>query len=302
MRIISIEDFREQFKTNADCYQFLIDQKWGSGFKCRRCGCTNWYKGRQWFYRRCNSCRYDESATANTLFHKSKLGILKSFEFAFRVSVKKKGMSTVELAKEFDCQQKSAWLLKAKLQNAMKSSEKHPLQDSVEVDEFLVGGFDESLPGRSNASKQLVVLGVEKVVDKYGKATIGRAYAKVITNGSTDNLKPFFEEKISKDASIKTDGWRGYLPLKKDWKLEQEMSVKGRNFKELHTHIMNIKLWLRGIHHKCKGHRLQNYLDEFHFRFNRRAFTGSILEKLLIRAVQLQPITYTQIIKSELNT
>lgn len=302
MRIVSIKDFREQFKTNADCYQFLIDQKWGSGFKCRRCGCTNWYKGRQWFYRRCSSCRYDESATANTLFHKSKLGILKSFEFAFRVSVKKKGMSTVELAKEFDCQQKSAWLLKAKLQNAMKSSEKHPLQDSVEVDEFLVGGFDESLPGRSNASKQLVVLGVEKVVDKYGKATIGRAYAKVITNGSTDNLKPFFEEKISKDASIKTDGWRGYLPLKKDWKLEQEMSVKGRNFKELHTHIMNIKLWLRGIHHKCKGHRLQNYLDEFHFRFNRRAFTGSILEKLLIRAVQLEPITYTQIIKSELNT
>ena len=302
MRIVSIKDFREQFKTNADCYQFLIDQKWGSGFKCRRCGCTNWYKGRQWFYRRCSSCRYDESATANTLFHKSKLGILKSFEFAFRVSVKKKGMSTVELAKEFDCQQKSAWLLKAKLQNAMKSSEKHPLQDSVEVDEFLVGGFDESLPGRSNASKQLVVLGVEKVVDKYGKATIGRAYAKVITNGSTDNLKPFFEEKISKDASIKTDGWRGYLPLKKDWKLEQEMSVKGKNFKELHTHIMNIKLWLRGIHHKCKGHRLQNYLDEFHFRFNRRAFTGSILEKLLIRAVQLEPITYTQIIKSELNT
>ena len=302
MRIISIEDFREQFKTNADCCQFLIDQKWGSGFKCRRCGCTNWYKGRQWFYRRCNSCRYDESATANTLFHKSKLGILKSFEFAFRVSVKKKGMSTVELAKEFDCQQKSAWLLKAKLQNAMKSSEKHPLQDIVEVDEFLVGGFDESLPGRSNASKQLVVLGVEKVVDKYGKATIGRAYAKVITNGSTDNLKPFFEEKISKDASIKTDGWRGYLPLKKDWKLEQEMSVKGKNFKELHTHIMNIKLWLRGIHHKCKGLRLQNYLDEFHFRFNRRAFTGSILEKLLIRAEQLGPITYTQIIKSELNT
>ena len=302
MRIVSIKDFRVQFKTNADCYQFLIDQKWGFGFKCRRCGCTNWYKGRQWFYRRFSSCRYDEPATANTLFHKSKLGILKSFEFAFRVSVKKKGMSTVELAKEFDCQQKSAWLLKAKLQNAMKSSEKHPLQDSVEVDEFLVGGFDESLPGRSNASKQLVVLGVEKVVDKYGKATIGRAYAKVITNGSTDNLKPFFEEKISKDASIKTDGWRGYLPLKKDWKLEQEMSVKGKNFKELHTHIMNIKLWLRGIHHKCKGHRLQNYLDEFHFRFNRRAFTGSILEKLLIRAVQLEPITHTQIIKSELNT
>ena len=301
MSTTSISDFRERFKTNADCYQFLIDQKWGSGFKCRRCGCSNWHKGRQWFYRRCSACKYDESATANTLFHKSKPGILKAFEFAFRVSVKKKGMSTVELAKEFGCQQKSAWLLKAKYQNAMKSSDKYPLEDDVEVDEFLVGGFDEGLPGRSNESKQLVILGVEKVVDKNGKETIGRAYAKVIENGSSENLKLFFEEKISKGTTIKTDGWRGYLPLKKDWQIEQEISEKGKNFKELHTHIMNIKLWLRGIHNKCKGHRLQNYLDEFHFRFNRRGFTGSILEKLLVRAVELQPVTYKQIIKSEIN-
>ena len=157
-------------------------------------------------------------------------------------------------------------------------------------------------PGRSNESKQLVVLGIEKVVDKDGKETIGRAYAKVIKNGSAENLKPFFEEKISKDASVKTDGWRGYLPLKKDWEIHQEVSDKGKNFKELHTHIMNIKMWLRGTHHKCKGHRLQNYLDEFHFRFNRRGFMGSILDKLLIKAVHLKPVTYKQIMKSELNT
>jgi transposase-like protein len=302
MNITSIADFREHFQTKEDCYNFLIAQKWGSGFKCIKCGCTKCHKGRQWFYKRCSGCKYDESATANTLFHKSKLCILKTFEFAFRVSVKIKGMSTMELAKEFSCQQKSAWLLKAKFQNAMKSSGKYPLENKVEIDEFLVGGFDEGLRGRSNESKQLVVLGVEKVVDKNGKTTIGRAYAKVIESGSSENLKTFFEDKISKDCAVKTDGWRGYLPLKKDWEIEQEISEKGKNFKELHTHIMNIKLWLRGIHHKCKGHRLQNYLDEFHFRFNRRSYNASILEKLLIRAVELEPVTYKNIIKSELST
>jgi transposase-like protein len=298
MLSMSIADFRGRFQSNEDCYNFLIEKKWGSGYKCIKCGCTNYCKGRQWFYRRCTSCKYDESATANTLFHKSKLGILKAFEFAFRVSVKLKGMSTNELAKEFSCQQKSAWLLKAKYQNAMKSSDKYPLENSVEVDEFLVGGFDENLCGRSNESKQLVVLGVEKVVSKNGKETIGRAYAKVIESGSSENLKPFFETKISKDCDVKTDGWRGYLPLKKDWEIKQEVSDKGKNFKEIHTHIMNIKSWLRGIHHKCKGHRLQNYLDEFHFKFNRRNFNSSILEKLLIRAVELEPITYKSIIKA----
>ena len=38
-----------------------------------------------------------------------------------------------------------------------------------------------------------------------------------------------------------------------------------RGFPELPVHIMNIKGWLRGIHDKCKGNRLQNYLDEFQF-------------------------------------
>ena len=47
-----------------------------------------------------------------------------------------------------------------------------------------VGGFDENTRGRSLASKQLVVLALEKVVNKKGKITIGRAYAKVIQDAS----------------------------------------------------------------------------------------------------------------------
>lgn len=74
----------------------------------------------------------------------------------------KKGMSSNELSKEFGCQQRSAWLLKAKYQNAMKNSDKYPLEEAVEVDEFLVGGFDENEKGRSLELKQLVVLGIEK--------------------------------------------------------------------------------------------------------------------------------------------
>ena len=98
-------------------------------------------------------------------------------------------------------------------------------------------------------------------------------------------------------------GWlEGLFTFKKNWQIAQEITEKGKNFKELHTHVMNIKLWLRSIHHRCNGHRLLNYLDECHFRFNRRGFNNYILEKLLVRAVQLKPITYKQIIKSKLNT
>jgi hypothetical protein len=84
----------------------------------------------------------------------------------YRISVKRKGMSSNELSKEFGCQQRSALLLKVKYQNAMKSSDKYSLEKFVEVDEFLVRGFDENERGRSLESKQLVVLGIEKVTDR----------------------------------------------------------------------------------------------------------------------------------------
>jgi transposase-like protein len=104
----------------------------------------------------------------------------------------------------------------------MKSSDQYPQEAVEEVDEFLVGVFDENQRGRSLESKQLVVMAVEKVIDKNGKTTIGMAYAKVIENASAMELKPFFEQKIDASGKVTTDGWRGYWSLKKEWSIEQK--------------------------------------------------------------------------------
>jgi hypothetical protein len=50
-------------------------------------------------------------------------------------------MSTVELSKELMLQQKTCWLFKRKIQEAMKSSEQQPLVWKMEVDEFGVTDF-----------------------------------------------------------------------------------------------------------------------------------------------------------------
>lgn len=291
---LTIKEFRTRFKTDADCMEYLVFQKWKDGFCCSKCGHTQCGKGRQWFYKRCKLCNYNKSATANTIFHKCKLNLLRVFELVYRISVRKKGMSTCELAKEFGCQQKTAWLLKAKLQKAMKSSEQYDLKGDVEVDEFMVRGFESDAPGRTHGNKSLVVLAVERIEDKKGKETIGRAYAKTIDNASSESLKTIFDKHIAKEATIKTDGWRGYFPLHKEWTINKEQSNKGENFKMLHTHIMNIKGWLRGIHHKCSPERLQDYLNEYHFRFNRRGFLNSIWDKLLQKAMVTKPYQYAK--------
>ena len=152
--------------------RYILDKKSAAGYLCSRCHGDQYVKAREWHYQRCKKCGYAASSTGGTLFHKCKLGLWKAIEISFRVSVRKKGISGCELAKEFGCQQRSAWLWKAKIQEGIKSSGKHELTGNKEVDEFMVGGFSPGEPGRTHGSKSLVVLGMEKVTDKKGKQVL----------------------------------------------------------------------------------------------------------------------------------
>jgi hypothetical protein len=286
---ISIQQFNKFFKDEDSCKQYLFDLKWKNGYRCRRCGCTKSNKGKTRFYLRCKRCGYDESVTAHSMFHKLKIPLLKAFGMAFRLSVKKKGMSTTELAREFSVNQKSSWLFKRKTQEAMKSSGKYLLDTKVEVDEILIGGPQSNKRGRNKGDKKLVVIAVEKV--KGNK--IGRAYAEVIEQASGECLKPFFERYIDKDnAQIITDEWRGYWPLQSEFEIKQKPSNGGKGFPGLHVVIMNLKGWIRGIHHHCSERFTNGYLNEFFFRFNRRNFLTSIWHKLIERFMTSLPYSY----------
>ena len=278
--------FYQHFVSEEACYEYLSGIKWEGGqYVCKKCGNTHYCKGRLPYSRRCTRCKYDESPTAGTMFDKCKFSILLAFHIAFKISTKKKGMSSEELSEEYELRQKTCWEFKWKIQQAMQSSGNYPLTGKVHVDEFFVGGAEEGVFGRGGKNKRLVVVALEIVHEGFG-----RAYAEVIDDASAKSLRPFFERRISKDAEIITDEWNGYKPLKKDYpKLTQVPSDKGNNFPQLHVHIMNIKGWLRGIHHHCSKERLQGYLDEYHFRFNRRAFKDTIFDVLIRRMVFYEP-------------
>lgn len=278
--------FNRLFKEDLDCYKYLAAIKWdGKGYSCKRCGYEKYCSGKKPFSRRCIKCRYDESATSGTMFDKTKFSLLVAFHIAFKISTKKKGMSSLELSREFDLRQMTCWEFKWKVQQAMQSSKKYPLKDEIHVDEFFIGGPEEKKRGRSKGEKRLVVVALEKV-----KQGVGRAYAQIIESASAENFKPFFNDYIDKAARVITDEWRGYEPLKKEYpKLEQIPSNDGKNFPDLHIHIMNLKGWLRGIHHHCSRERLQGYLDEYHFRYNRRNGLDGIFDVLMRRMVEGKP-------------
>jgi len=278
--------FNRHFKEDSDCYKYLAAIKWGDkDYNCKRCGQKKYCIGKKPFSRRCIKCRYDESPTAGTMFDKCKFSLLVAFHIAFKISTKKKGMSSLELSREFELRQMTCWEFKWKIQQAMQSSKKYPLEGEVHVDEFFIGGPEEGKRGRSKGNKRLVIIALEKV-----KQGVGRAYAEIIEGASAENLKPFFNAYIDKSAKVITDEWKGYVPLKKEYqKLEQILSNDGENFPDLHIHIMNLKGWLRGIHHHCSKERLQGYLDEYHFRYNRRNGLDGIFDVLIRRMMDGKP-------------
>lgn len=169
----------------------------------------------------------------------------------------------------------------------MKSGGKHPLTGRVDVDEIAKGGHDEQCQGRSKGDKKLVCLSVEIRKDE----KMGRAYGIIINNYSSAELRKIFDTHISQEqAQVRTDKWTGCTPLESEYKMERIKSDKGKNFPEMHTLIMNLKSWIRGIHHQCSEKHMQAYLNEFFYRFNRRRFGKNSFHKLIVRMVETKPL------------
>ena len=213
--------------------------------------------------------------------------MLKAFYILYYMSTNKQGIASTELSRKLGLRQKTCWLFQQKVMKAMVSSGKYPLMGKVEVDETVVGQQEEGVVGRQNNRKKQVVLAIEKK----GKG-VSRMYARVIDNAGSKQLKPFFQDHISTQATIKTDNWRGYIPLKEKYPylIQIESGKKGKNFPELHRTIMMFKAWLRGIHHSVDN--LQAYIDQYCYRFNRSQMKGEIFDNLLTKMVDHQPCPY----------
>ena len=88
--------FHNTFSGDEDCYRYLADIKWcNNAYQCRKCGYTKYCKGVKPFSRRCMKCKYDESPTAGTMFDKCKFPLQLAFHIAFKINIKKKGMSSL---------------------------------------------------------------------------------------------------------------------------------------------------------------------------------------------------------------
>lgn len=285
-------EFSDRFKTDEDCKEYLAKIKWNDGFECLKCGHKR-YQVRKDFSRTCNICSHQESATANTLFHKVKFGVRKAFFIVFEMGTSTKSISASYAAVRFGITEKTARLFMHKVREAMQSSGNHPMDGNVHVDEFVLGGREKGQVGRSyKAKKKKAITAVELTDD--GK--VKRMYAIRIEDFSARSLQYMFVNHISREAKITTDKWRGYRPIAKVYDITQIDSNGGLNFKALHTMIHQIKSWIRTTYSWVSDFNINRYFNEFCFRINRSQSKSSIFNNLITKMVRKENVYHNQII------
>jgi|GEM_PF-339502 len=285
---MTLDAFYEAFGTREKCIDFLSNVKWRNGFTCIRCQHTKYCKGYRPGDRQCTRCRKIESVKSGTLFHKIKIPLEKAFLMAYMIATDKKGAPSTDLARKTGFQQKTCWLFRMKVLQAMESSNRHPLEGYVDVKKLFIKTYQFDAKGVKTIKKKSVFIAVEK---KNGGAA--RIYAHSGHKSMRQDFKAFIDQKIDKQALINSNVC-GRNVLKDKCLLKPVKENEKIKLKILDRVIDGFKTWINSRHGKVTY--LHNYLNEYCYRHNRHRMKGEIVEDLLVRMIRHCPRPYKEII------
>lgn len=275
---ISFKEFRTRYSTEEACREELFRLRFPNGFICPKCGCVEYYpiKGRSTY--QCRSCRHQTSVTAGTVMHRTHLPLTDWFWAIYLCATDKRGISAVQLSRTLSICYDSAWYLLSRIRTAMgQRDEKYLLSGIIELDDGYVGGPSHNGKRGRGTDKAQIVVAVSK--SENGAPLFTRM--KAVDNVQGKTLQEIIDQNFVTGSKVECDGYRSYLNLE-----NIELSSKKYETNDLHwVHkaISNLKALLLGTYHgRCS--KLQSYLDEFCFRFNRR-FTGNQIFLRLTRAI-----------------
>ncbi len=120
LKALSFEEFTQTFPDESTCYRFIEELKWGDHFSCHKCGHPKFLKGKDLFARKCTKCNYIETIKANTIFHNLKFPIEKAFQLIYLTLLTEEEISTYELARLLELQQKTCWSFRQKIMDKIR--------------------------------------------------------------------------------------------------------------------------------------------------------------------------------------
>jgi len=276
--VYNFKDFDRQFPNDDACLHHIFLARY-SGHKCE-CGKTNcFYKVNK---RRCYACSFCGAQiypTARTIFHKSETS-LKSWFFAiFLFAKSKNGVAAKEIQRQVGVTYKTAFRMTHKIRELMASGG-GMLTGVVEADETYIGGKRKGF-GRGAVGKIPVV----GIVQRRGEVR-----ATVVTNATAGNAIGHLRQNVETTAQVVSDespiynftSKFGFKHIRVNHSADEY--VVGR----AHTNTIEgfwaqLKRSIDGTHHSVSRKYLQNYVNEFAFRYNRRFDGCDVLGEMFSR-------------------
>jgi transposase-like protein len=130
----------QHFPDEQACLDHLREIRWEDGEVCPHCGNRKIYEFKDGKTFKCATCRNKFSFKVGTIFENSPLPLLKWFVAVYLITSHKKGISSVQLAKEVGVTQKTAWFILHRLRHASRTNTfNRSLKNTVEVDETYTG-------------------------------------------------------------------------------------------------------------------------------------------------------------------
>lgn len=300
---MNLPDLIEQFRSEEKCREYLEDLRWPDGVRCPRCGCesTSWIEKRK--QHECNedSCRYQFSVTAGTVFHDSHLPLWKWFLAIYLIGESKKGISAKQLERTLGVSYKTAWYLGHRVRSAMEEGSPVPLKGIVEIDETWVGGLKRQRKGESNRSNKKMVLGAVsrggevRFEMRAGNGRESAASYRKFVEGNIDGRA----ELILTDSDSSWGDMNDFDTAHEKVDHSKEEWVRGI----VHTNTIEgvwslFKRSVVGTYHQLSAKHLPAYLDEMAFRFNNRE-NAFLFRDTLLRMIQGETLPYAELTAKE---
>ena len=283
-------EFQRRFVTEEACREHLFNVRWPNGFECPRCSHKHYsYVSTRNLYQ-CKACGYQAALTAGTIMHRTRTPLHVWFWAIYLVSRDKRGKSALSLSKELNISYWKAWTMLHKIRRAMTQRDAHyQLGNIVEIDDAYFGA-----PGGKRGrgtSKSKVIVAVSTTEE--GKPQFAKM--KVVENIDKKTLNHVAAETIKSGATVRSDGLNSYGDLAhRDFRHEVIETSKGL-LPWVHVLISNAKAAIQGTFHGLHKKHMQQYLDEFCYRFNRRFWEPQLFGRLLNACVCSETITYAEL-------